>query len=210
VEIGIYEQFGPKNEVYLSAGQMIAFAVNYQPGAHYYVGLKSLTGETLGAVVNRAGDQKVTVSIGHTTDLYYELYPVWQVDEDGNPTVGIITIGADDENADDTILALTKLKVTGPAMTTFRFARVGNATLLRHAQEMANTEDSDVDIPGEEPTEPTEPSEPTEPADPTEPSEPEVEIQEPESGNDKPDPMRERLLALIKKIYQRLYKWFNR
>ncbi len=207
MEIGTYEVFGPKNEVYLSAGQMIAFAVNYQPGAHYYVGLKSLTGKTLGAIVNRADDQKVTVSVGHTTDLYYELVPVWQLDEEGNPTVGIITIGADNENAADTILALTKLKVTGPAEMTFRFARVRNADLLCCAQEMANSEAPDVDIPGEE--ESTEPTNPTEPEDPTEPSEPEVDIDNPDSGEDIRDVLREKLLEMIKKIYQRMREWLE-
>jgi hypothetical protein len=99
---------------------------------------------------------------------------------------------------------------------TVRFARVRNSDLLCCAQKMANTEDSDVDIPGEEepteptePEDPTEPSEPTEPEDPTEPSEPEVDIDNPDSGEDKQDALRERLLEMIKRIYQRLRKWLE-
>ena len=138
-----------------------------------------------------------TISIGHTTDLYYEVMPAWEYDEDGNPTIGYISVTADfmngdfamDENGDyimdengcrtgyeGSILALTKLKVTGPETTTFKFARVRNADLLSYAEEVINSDDSDAPSDGED----TEDSESGETTDPTEPSTPNVDIDNPE------------------------------
>ena len=223
VEIGTYEVFGPENEVYLSAGQMIAFAVEYQEGAHYYIGMKSLTGDTLGVEINN----QAGISVAHTTDLYYEVTPVWTnssgegyTDANGN-AIGYIIIEANADNRKaavdesgnvildesgnqtyvNTILALTKLKVTCPAATTFSFAMVRNADLLNYAEEVANTDAPDAEIPGEEAepdaTEPTEPSTPDDGAeepettDPTEPSTPDAteptEPGTPDDGAEEPE-----------------------
>ena len=154
-EIGEYKVFGPENEVYLSpeSCHTIAFAVEYQQGAHYYMGMKSLTGECANVIITGPDDQVTFIPVEHTTDMYYEVSPAW-TDFEGNPytdtegnRIGIITVMADcpmDENGDyidnlGAILALTKLKVTGPEAKTFKFARVSKTMLLDRVQELANT-----------------------------------------------------------------------
>ena len=91
-----YEQYGPKNEVYLAAGQAIVFKVSGE--GSYYVGLKAPAGETkaiLSADVNAA-----ETTIGHASDLYYRVTP------DSN---GYVTI----KNNGSNLLAVTKLRTAG-------------------------------------------------------------------------------------------------
>ena len=91
-----YEQYGPKNEVYLAAGQAIVF--NVSGNGSYYVGLKAPAGETkaiLSADVNAA-----ETTIGHASDLYYRVTP------DSN---GYVTI----KNNGSNLLAVTKLRTAG-------------------------------------------------------------------------------------------------
>ncbi len=92
----IYEQYGPKNEVYLAAGQAIVFKVSGE--GSYYVGLKAPAGETkaiLSADVNAA-----ETTIGHASDLYYRVTP------DSNGYVSI-------KNNGSNLLAVTKLRTAG-------------------------------------------------------------------------------------------------
>ena len=99
-EIGTFEDIGPKNEVYLSAGQAIVLKV--EEGNNYYVGLKSLTGHTLN--VNISGVNKMesprTITINHTADMYYRVHPV----------DGYIVI--QNANTDDARLSITNLRTT--------------------------------------------------------------------------------------------------
>lgn len=91
-----YEQYGPKNEVYLATGQAIVFKVSGE--GSYYVGLKAPAGETkaiLSADVNAA-----ETTIGHASDLYYRVTP------DSN---GYVTI----KNNGSNLLAVTKLRTAG-------------------------------------------------------------------------------------------------
>ena len=98
-EIGTFQAYGPKNEVYLASGQAIVLKV--EEGNHYYVGLSSLKGDEVTVNVSgidRADPQKITLS--HATDMYYRVTP----DE------GYIVI----ENAsnNNSVLGLTKLRTT--------------------------------------------------------------------------------------------------
>lgn len=98
-EIGTFEKYGPKNEVYLSSGQAIVIKVN--PNNNYYIGLKSLKGTK--AVANLSGIDKaspVKIDIEHTTDMYYEVTPI-------NGYI-VIQNGSDD----DSVLSVTKLRTT--------------------------------------------------------------------------------------------------
>lgn len=91
-----YEQYGPKNEVYLAAGQAIVF--NVSGNGSYYVGLKAPAGETkaiLSADVNAA-----ETTIGHASDLYYRVTP---------NSNGYVTI----KNNGSNLLAVTKLRTAG-------------------------------------------------------------------------------------------------
>ncbi len=91
-----YEQYGPKNEVYLAAAQAIVFKVSGE--GSYYVGLKAPAGETkaiLSADVNAA-----ETTIGHASDLYYRVTP---------DSYGYVTI----KNNGSNLLAVTKLRTAG-------------------------------------------------------------------------------------------------
>ena len=68
-----FEDYGPKNEVYLAAGQKIAFEVT-NSNVGYYVGLKAPKGNTTVSVTNN--DATSLIPINHSTDLYYKITPV--------------------------------------------------------------------------------------------------------------------------------------
>ncbi len=91
-----YEQYGPKNEVYLAAGQAIVFKVSGE--GSYYVGLKAPAGET--KAILSADTNAAETTIGHASDLYYRVTP------DNN---GYVTI----KNNGSNLLAVTKLRTAG-------------------------------------------------------------------------------------------------
>ena len=183
-----YGLYGPKNEVYLTAGQSITFKVDSSNAdAYYYVGLKAPegTGSTVVKVSN--GDETTKeITINHSTDLYYQVIP----DDEGYVTI---------ENMGNYLLSVTKLRVAGAAES---------------AQVLAITEEEAVfalrsfslrpvfvaqpepeipenpDVPGEqEPVDPEIPENPDapgdqEPVDPEIPENPEVPGEEnPETGD---------------------------
>ena len=100
-EIGTFESYGPKNEVYLSAGQAIVLKV--EKGNNYYVGMKSLTGNAV--TVNVSGidliQAPVSIEIAHSTDMYYRV----------NPIDGYIVIQNGNTEGDE-ILSITNLRTT--------------------------------------------------------------------------------------------------
>ena len=218
LEIGTYETFGPENEVYLAAGQTIAFAVDRQD-AHYYIGLKSLTDEAAVAILNGS-----PISIGHTTDLYYEVFPAWKEDENGN-MVGTIVVKADSSNGSivedesgnknyvGAILTLTKLKVTGPELTAFKFARVSNSRLLAMAHRPPVTtpdpEENTPDVPGEDVETP---DIGTENGTPVTPNVPSVDIENPgpdTSENEQAAALYQMMIELLTRIFGDLRSWFE-
>jgi hypothetical protein len=98
-EIGTSRDYGPKNEVYLSAGQAVVLRV--EEGNTYYIGLKSLTGKEV--IANLSGlDQAepTAIKLSHTTDMYYRVTPV----------NGYIVI--QNGSTDGAILSLTNLRTT--------------------------------------------------------------------------------------------------
>ena len=98
-EIGTFLKYGPKNEVYLSAGQAIVLKV--AEANTYYVGLKSLTGGQVTAYVSGIDESVPTpITLSHTTDLYYQVTPV----------NGYIVI--QNGNTDGAILSITNLRTT--------------------------------------------------------------------------------------------------
>ena len=101
-DIAVYENLGPENEVYLEAGQSIAFAPGN--GGAYYVGLKSPTGENVNVHISGADGMADNFSLTHTTDLFYEVGT-------GN---GVVTI----TNTSGAMLSVTKIKVTEPVNAT--------------------------------------------------------------------------------------------
>lgn len=99
-EIGTFEAYGPKNEVYLSAGQAIVLKV--EEGNTYYMGLKSLKGGTVTANVSGIDQtlRPTAITITHSTDMYYRI----------NPVDGYIVI--QNGNTDGAILSVTNLRTT--------------------------------------------------------------------------------------------------
>lgn len=105
----VYEKDGPKDEVYLSKNQAIAFAVD-DPDATYYIGLKGPQGETSAEISN--GNNNSTAQINSASDLYYKVVPYSYTDADaeGKTTYFIMV-----KNTGENLLSVTKLRVTGPA-----------------------------------------------------------------------------------------------
>ena len=98
-EVGTFDAYGPKNEVYLKGGQSIVLKVD--DSNTYYVGLKSLDGKKVTA--NVSGISKANpqpIEIAHSIDMYYQVTPI----------EGYIVI----ENAStgNEILSITKLRTT--------------------------------------------------------------------------------------------------
>jgi hypothetical protein len=117
-EIGTYEKYGPKNEVYLSKGQAIVLKV--QEGNTYYVGMKSLTGKPV--TVNVSGidlSEPTEIALSHTTDMYYQVTPI----------NGYIVI--QNGGAEGTVLSITNLRTTNLNDV------VGNSGVLQLKQEDA-------------------------------------------------------------------------
>lgn len=106
-DIATYEKDGPKDEVYLSKGQAIAFAVN-DPNATYYIGLKGPQGETSAEISN--GDNNSKPQITSASDLYYKVVPYSHTDAEHKTTYFIMV-----KNTGDNLLSVTKLRVTGSA-----------------------------------------------------------------------------------------------
>ncbi len=93
-----FKDYGPKNEVYLAAGQKIAFEVT-NSNVGYYVGLKAPKGNTTVSVTNNT-DATSLIPINHSTDLYYKITPVT-----AGKYKGCILI----ENKGDNLLSITKI-----------------------------------------------------------------------------------------------------
>lgn len=206
-EIGTYVDYGPKNEVYLAKDQMIAIAVNETEGAHYFVGLKAPAGATTAKITN--GRDTSELSIGHSTDLYYEVVP---------NADGLIII----ENTTDNLLSVTKLQTTGTGSSDV--VSVNTVMLMSYANEFDSlpvvayslrAPKPEVEEPEVTEPEATEP-EATEP-DVTEPEETEPETPDLEIEIENPEPAPEQkpeekpntgIRDLVKKIFGFLSKWF--
>lgn len=87
---------GPKNEIYLEPGQTIAMRLTASSYDKVAVGMRSLNGGTVSYRINNQPES----TLSSTVDMYYEV----------QPQNGMLVIG----NTGDTVLALTKIKVTSP------------------------------------------------------------------------------------------------
>ena len=147
-DIGVYEVIGPENEVYLAAEQSIAFAPGN--GGAYYVGLKSPTGKPVTVVFSGNTGSMETITISHTTDLFYEVGC-------GGEIVTIMNMGGEKGNE---LLSITKIKVTQPVNATEElqmFRAVSREEVLAAAEKVYTSvnkaPDFDIEIenPEEEP-----------------------------------------------------------
>ena len=104
-DVGTYEDYGAKNEVYLAKDQGIAFQVN--PSMTYYLGLRAPDGENKSTEATVTdGDGQTSHAINSASDLYYKITPKTVTTEEGD--VGYIYV----KNTGDNMLAITKLRMT--------------------------------------------------------------------------------------------------
>lgn len=204
--LGVFAEYGPKNEVYLSARQSIAFNIGGNSENHYYVALKSPTGEEVKALVSRLNANGVvtesTITLDHTTDLYYEVTP-----EDGYVMI---------TNNGGALLSITKIKVTGPDISdpdgniapASYFEPVEAPVVMRMLRAAYTEEDDSEDV-----IEPEIPADPEQP----EPTVPDVEIENPTepgeggsqgSGNGHGSSIG-TLIRVVKGIFDLIRDWFG-
>lgn len=175
-EYGIY---GPKNEVYLAAGQAIVFKVDVSATNRYFVGLKSPTGENVVAEFD-GGYANVT----HTTDLYYEVFP------DVN---GYVTILNEEEST--SILSVTKIQILSGVSTNNLLETLDVDEAVKHAVAVAasKNEDSEVVDPEVNPGE----------------SAPSIEIEIENPAEDEEDEQKREFIRFVIDLFASLSNWFN-
>lgn len=107
LKIDTYQKYGPKNEVYLSKGNGIAFTMNgvQAKTGKVYIGLKAPEGKKTEVIVKR-GEKEETFTISSAADLYYDVTP------EGNGNDIVI------KNNGDGMLAVTKVRISKVAVET--------------------------------------------------------------------------------------------
>ena len=155
-----YKNFGPKNEVYLAAGQAVAFKVNDYNGESLQLGMKAAN---LNASTVTVNGEKITLA--GSTAMYYK------ITSGSDGTVVIV-------NSGEGLVSITNLKISGAGIDTAAVPRglsVDNDVVSYAASVMMAIREepapSEEPQPTEEPT-PTEEPEPTEEPDPTPTDEP--------------------------------------
>lgn len=94
--LAVYQEYGPKNEVYLNKNQSVAFKVDGF-AAYYYIGLKAPEG-THAEFTN--GSERASATINGASDQYYKIIP----DPDGMVMI---------QNTGENLLSITKLCAAG-------------------------------------------------------------------------------------------------
>ena len=142
-DVGVFEAYGPKNEVYLSSGQAIVLKV--EEGNTYYVGLKSLKGGKVTANLSGIEDADPTaIEIGHTTDLYYRVTPVdgYIVIQNGSEGEEILSI---------TNLRTTNLTAPAPNGGVLRLAKAEAVAVMDEFTDYLLNKPEEPVLPEEEP-----------------------------------------------------------
>ena len=103
-EVSVYEQVGPKNEVYLANGNGVAFKIDNYNGQRVMIGLsapEAKENSVVGIVTVPNGDNgATTIELNSAVDMYYEVTPT---------SDGYVFI----KNTGDVLVSVSKLKVTG-------------------------------------------------------------------------------------------------
>ncbi|MDO4491093.1 MAG: VWA domain-containing protein [Lachnospiraceae bacterium] len=99
--LGVYKDYGPKNEVYVEPGYMVMIPVE-DFAQYYYIGLKAPAGETA-AKISDGTEIGKAVTIANPADLYYPVKPYVQ---DGISYIAV-------ENTGSNLLSITKLSISG-------------------------------------------------------------------------------------------------
>lgn len=153
-EIGVYEDLGPKNEVYLASGTGVAFNIGQAQYDKVLLGLKAPAGAASQVTVTDKNGKK-DIAVNSATDMYYEITP----DENGNIMI---------YNSGEAIIAVTKVRVTGvddpqnfalmttPALMSY----VGSFDSLSYTEETIEPGNGEGDVDINNPSVPETPSEP--------------------------------------------------
>ena len=100
-----YVKTGPKNEVYLTNGEVVSFAIKNCPDdMQVWIGLSALDGKTGSIEVN---DEAYTPDIASTVDMYYKVTPK---EIEGEQTLKIKNVGS-------SMISVTNVKITGSNAT---------------------------------------------------------------------------------------------
>lgn len=102
-EVSVYEQVGPKNEVYLANGNGVAFKIDNYNGQRVMIGLSAPEAKenSVGIVTVPNGDNgATTIELKSAVDMYYEVTPT---------SDGYVFI----KNTSNVLVSVSKLKVTG-------------------------------------------------------------------------------------------------
>ena len=135
-----YKDYGPKNEVYLAAGQAIVFKVDAAKGRHFYLGLKAPSGVTEATITY--GDGRKAISIESASDMYYEVTP---------KSGGLVMV----KNTGTQLLSITKLRTTGAAAepkTIFRSTSLDELLTYANRFDMLHSVQPELPVLTEPPT----------------------------------------------------------
>lgn len=174
-KVSDFKTYGPENEVYLAKGQAIAFKIDSNYTGKAFIGLKSLEGKDLNVTVTN-GEETKTINLGHTTDMYYEVEPTSQ----GYVVITNNTVSKSEDDKNENLLAITRLRLTGIQDTKKGIRVSSNAALVKYASDFSSLKtnktdesgmiigddsgDVDIDNP-ENPEKPDEPENPEKPDD---------------------------------------------
>ena len=159
--VGEYEEYGPKNEVYLAKGQAVAIATGSLDKIS--IGLKAPEGETEATVTNSVDISPIPIR--SASDLYYQVTANEQ---------GFVVV----QNTGDNLLAITKVKTSG----TGELVSFSLADMLSYANEFDSLNVVDYT---QEPSD--EDQTVTEPSDPSDTEEGDVVIENPSETPDQDD-----------------------
>lgn len=189
--IGTYEKLGPKNEVYLDAGQAIAFKIKTSYTGKVFIGAKSLNGQQVSMKVTdiNTTEKTKTVTLSHTSDMYYQI----------NPTTEKYVVIQNTNNKKGAILAITKLRLTGvtDAATQTSIEFESSLALMSYVNEFATLDSAKTDDRGMA----------------IEKDKPNVDIENPDNSKDdnnqetKPDQSHSN--SIWNSIMNNLRKWFK-
>ena len=132
--IGVYEDYGPKNEVYLSPDKAIAFEINsgYE---NLFIGVKAPKGAT--SMLATDEEEAKAVDITSASDMYY---PITAKDAGNGKKYVVI------KNNGDKILSITKIRATGEGYTTLNVQATNK--VVKYASTFSSLSVSDTDSSG--------------------------------------------------------------
>ena len=172
--VSTYEKYGPKNEVYLDAGESVTFQVKGWTGGSYRVGLSAVSGNTINAAVSNGDNtEPIAYEVNGKTHVFYQVIPASDgsvmITNNNQPKGAILSI-TDLEIVGGTEVAIEEPEfnteaVQGPKLAATRslmsYARSFDADAAQPLPEVETPQATAEPSPSVEPTPSAEPSNPT-------------------------------------------------